>query len=626
MTEEELQLRLDDAFELLNSSKLEQSHAAFEKLLDENPRNPNVFFGIGTYYALTEQHYQSRRFLEKAVEIDPENADYYFNLAGVCLKTFKLKAARDLFAKCIELDPSGEHVLQAKKTIGAIQHGISIERRHKQHLTTEQILEWGDLFHDGCDLLEQGDYEEAIVCFKKAVIVDEQSPKAYGNIGMAYCQVGEIEKGRQYLRRSLDLDPDYDAARINLYSLEKHYPDSMTRTLEREFFRKIEKTISGFQYSVEPFLRASRKINVYGNFFELEDFYYHDWEKQDLEKATGLCQHLSCITKAYLSDMTVGTARFKDHYDTYYASGVHESRFFNLKYANHICLVVFQKHDERAEKGWVIDPSLRCVKRCFKKLNCERDIVRSREVFTTNSTHRYLIEAKIGSSIREELQVKENAFIHYGSSFGSYLPLFIYGGKSLVLASLRKAEGEVSVEYYEHKENCDLNNLTHVDKRSRRYRQLHNHSEVFSLIDSLLTKVEIVDESQVGSHKRLVSEELEQDYMMILYYIELAVIDTLRESPRMTDQMVSNTLNDLISRKENKSYKASYSLKDDQNVHTKLKNRMKSYTSKSQCPPRIWINALNQVLGSVRGFIKRDPSDHAYLDFITGYFTPTPTG
>jgi hypothetical protein len=526
-----------------------------------------------------------------------------------------------LFAKYIELDPNGEQVLQAKKTIDAIHHGISIEKRQRQHLTTEQILEWGDLFHDGCDLLEQGDYEEAIKCFKRAAIVDEKSPKAYGNIGLAYCQIGEIEKGRQYLKRSLDLDPDYDAARMNLSSLEKHYPDSMARTLERDFFRKIEKTIASFQYSVEAFLRASRRMNVYGNFFELEDFYYHDWEKQDLEKATGLCQHLSCITKAYLSDMTVGTARFKDYYDTYYATGVHESRFFNLKYGNHICLVVFRKDDNEKQKGWVIDPSLKLINRCFKESNYDRDIVKSSEVFATNSTHRYLIEAKFGSSIREELQVKENAFTHYSSSFGSYLPLFIYEDKSLVLASFRMGENEVSVEYYEHKENCDFDDITHVDKRSRRYRQLHNYSEVFSLIDSLLTKVEIVDESQVSQHKRLMSEELEQDYMMILYYIELAVIETLRKIPRMTDQIVANVLNDVISRKENRPYEVSYSLKDDQKAHIKLKNRMKSYTSKLECPPRILINALNQVLGSVRGFIKRGSSDHAYLDFIAGYFT-----
>ena len=110
------------------------------------------------------------------------------------------------------------------------------------------------------------------------------------------------------------------------------------------------------------------------------------------------------------SDLVVRDSKFTDYYDVFYACGVYESRFFNLKNCNHICLIVFKKGDR--EKGWIIDPSLKLIKKCFKEPNCDRDIVNFAEVFTTNSTHRYLIEAKLGSSIREELQVKEDAFTH----------------------------------------------------------------------------------------------------------------------------------------------------------------------------------------------------------------------
>ncbi|GAF96727.1 unnamed protein product, partial [marine sediment metagenome] len=248
--------------------------------------------------------------------------------------------------------------------------------------------------------------------------------------------------------------------------------------------------------------------------------YYHNWEKQELDKAMGLCQHLSCLAKVFLSDLAVLDAYFTDYYDIYYACGVYESRFFNLKNANHICLIVFSKEDK--EKGWIVDPSLKVIKKCFKEINCDRDIVNSAEVFTTNSTHRYIIEAKLGSSIREELQIKEDAFTHYSSSFDSYLPLFIYEDKSLILASFKMEQGKVFAEYYEHKENCDFSNIVQIDTHSEKYRQLYNYSQNFSIIDSLLTKVSIIDDSQVDGHKRLISAELEEDYMKILYYIELA--------------------------------------------------------------------------------------------------------
>jgi hypothetical protein len=40
----------------------------------------------------------------------------------------------------------------------------------------------------------------------------------------------------------------------------------------------------------------------------------------------------------------------------------------------------------------------------------------------------------------------------------------------------------------------------------------------------------------------------------------------------------------------------------------------------TKCPQRILINALKQVLGSVRGFVKQGAAIDAYLEFIVGYF------
>jgi hypothetical protein len=71
-------------------------------------------------------------------------------------------------------------------------------------------------------------------------------------------------------------------------------------------------------------------------------------------------------------------------------------------------------------------------------------------VYTTESSHRYLISATIGSSIRSQLEIKENSFTDYSASFDSFLLLFIYRDESLVLAKFRRKNDAVSVEYYEH--------------------------------------------------------------------------------------------------------------------------------------------------------------------------------
>ena len=55
-------------------------------------------------------------------------------------------------------------------------------------------------------------------------------------------------------------------------------------------------------------------------------------------------------------------------------------------------------------------------------------------------------------------------------------------------------------------------------------------------------------------------------------------------------------------------------------MHRELLVQINSVGLESKCPQRIIVNALKQVLGSVKGFIKQDTADDAYLKFIVDYF------
>jgi len=44
--------------------------------------------------------------------------------------------------------------------------------------------------------------------------------------------------------------------------------------MEKDTSEKIIETICKFHYSAEPLLEASKRINVYEKFFELENFYF----------------------------------------------------------------------------------------------------------------------------------------------------------------------------------------------------------------------------------------------------------------------------------------------------------------------------------------------------------------
>ena len=111
------------------------------------------------------------------------------------------------------------------------------------------------------------------------------------------------------------------------------------------------------------------------------------------------------------------------------------------------------------------------------------------------------MSAKLGSSIRKHLEIKENAFTDYSSSFDSCLPLFIYKDESLILAKFRRKINSVFVEYYNHNAICNFSRKKLISHHTTEYKELYNYSNVFSIIDSLLAKVSIIDSSEVDQHQ-----------------------------------------------------------------------------------------------------------------------------
>ncbi|MFH1282638.1 MAG: hypothetical protein ABII27_03130 [bacterium] len=184
----------------------------------------------------------------------------------------------------------------------------------------------------------------------------------------------------------------------------------------------------------------------------------------------------------------------------------------------------------------------------------------------------------------------------------------------------RRKEDKVEAEYYEQKENSDFSQKKLISNYTLRYQELYNYNNIFPIIESLLKKVSIIDSSELEQHQRLISTELEEDYMLLLYYIELAIVQTFQRNTDLTDGIVSNVLNELICNEENRLYRLEYLKPKAEKIHQELLNQINSFNLKFKYPKRILTNALKQVMNSVETFIKRDVSNDAYLKFIVGYF------
>ena len=410
----------------------------------------------------------------------------------------------------------------------------------------------------------------------------------------------------------------YDRFIKRLSNLQKEQFQYQKGAMAKDFFNKISDQISRFQYSIEPFLEKTTQINIYEQFFEFDNFYYPDWEKQDLNNAKGLCQHLSIITKQYLSELTIGTRRFIDYFDIYFATGVFESKFFSWPTSNHICLMLFKKGT--TDKCWVLDPCFKVLSRCFKEQNFSKQLAFSDEIFTTRKDHNYIIPALIGSTIRENLEVNEGTLTSFSASSNSIIPLFIYKNKSLILAQLQIQKRKVKIQYYEHKEGQDFSQKKLIPFNSEQFKALYQYNKVFSILGSLRKKVSQIKKTDLDQHQRLVSSELEEEYMPLLFSIENIIVQIYRENKMLTDKVVANVLNALINENGNQSFKINYLNPQDKALHTAIFDKIDFYFQYSNVSKRIRMNALKKVLGSVKKFSKKSKSKTAYLDFVIAYF------
>ena len=77
-------------------------------------------------------------------------------------------------------------------------------------------------------LASDGEYSEAIACFKRAITLDKSNYLLWYNLGVTYRDLGELEKARGALETAYNLDPDNDDAEetfATLCLMQKDYEE-----------------------------------------------------------------------------------------------------------------------------------------------------------------------------------------------------------------------------------------------------------------------------------------------------------------------------------------------------------------------------------------------------------------
>jgi len=103
------------------------------------------------------------------------------------------------------------------------------ENQEFKHSSSKNVL--AQLaYDDGMEYLEQGDYENAIPKFKKAIEIDSKFAFAWDNLGVSYRQSNKYDEAIKAYKKSLDINPKGRLPLINIavtYNLNKDYPSAI---------------------------------------------------------------------------------------------------------------------------------------------------------------------------------------------------------------------------------------------------------------------------------------------------------------------------------------------------------------------------------------------------------------
>jgi len=232
------------AFQLAESLMKEPDYKRIDAAIDNykqavelDPRYAIAYASLARAYGLLYMFKLSpaaldlgRANCEVALRLAPDLAEAHLALASIFEYSGNQQGALREIARALSLDPSNPSTLVWQAMIYTRLNRWEDAEKTLRRILKEHpnyFIAYNEL---GRGLHGQGKYQAAVQAYRAASLAAPRSAVVLSNLGGEYLQIGEFAEGTETLKKSLALDPDSDAAALNL-SLAMRYQGKYAEAL-----------------------------------------------------------------------------------------------------------------------------------------------------------------------------------------------------------------------------------------------------------------------------------------------------------------------------------------------------------------------------------------------------------
>jgi tetratricopeptide (TPR) repeat protein len=194
---------------LLQSGQCSDSEKAYQNVLQNDPKNPELLDGLGVALLCQAKTKESIEAMDRAVKLNPYKASYRIHRACAYTEVGLYGLAEEDF-KVAEASATPENRLELAINRGRLRQREGDYAGAEQQFTIAIALEPQSVqarIGRGVAREAKADMNAAAEDYLEAVQIQPRNPEANLRLGMALLTLKKYSLGRRYLERTVELDP-----------------------------------------------------------------------------------------------------------------------------------------------------------------------------------------------------------------------------------------------------------------------------------------------------------------------------------------------------------------------------------------------------------------------------------